>query len=72
MLLIDIIVGQGMAILMGAFATDEHTAARLLLQTLLVDTFRADDEANKVDALVLGEVDLSLETFGCNRLRSDK
>ena len=49
-----------MSLLVGTSASDEDSAAGLLLKTLLVDAFRANYETYEVDSLVLRKVDLRL------------
>jgi hypothetical protein len=49
-----------MTFLVGSLATDEHFATCLFFQTLLIDPLGADQETDKVDALIAWQVDLRL------------
>ena len=60
-LFVDIVVGKRMALLVRAFATDQNSAAGLLLEAFLVDTFRSNDQTYEVYSLVLWQVYLGLE-----------
>ena len=64
MLLIDVIVGEWMTFFMGTLASNENSAACLLLQTLLVDAFGPDYQPNEVYTLILRKVNLCLELGG--------
>ena len=70
-LFVDIVVGKRMALLVRAFATDQNSAAGLLLEAFLVDAFRSNDQTYEVYSLVLWQVYLGLEFVTTDRIRRE-
>ena len=60
MLLVVIVGLRGRSFFLRPLASDEYLAARLLLEPLLIETFRANKHAYVVDASVLRQVNLLL------------